>query len=118
MDFLSADSLPWLARGAASACARRAAAERLPHSLLLLSAPGLGAEQLAHWIAALGAVRIADGCARAEPALRACCCAPTAIRTAIVVRIEEDAQQIKVDQIRELIEALSLASYRGGYKVR
>jgi len=34
-----------------------------------------------------------------------------------VVRLEEDAQQIKVDQIRDLIESLALASYRGGYKV-
>ena len=34
-----------------------------------------------------------------------------------VVRLEEDAQQIKVDQIRGLIESLSLSSYRGGYKV-
>ena len=36
---------------------------------------------------------------------------------AYVVRLEEDAQQIKVDQIRALIESLSLSSYRGGYKV-
>jgi DNA polymerase-3 subunit delta' len=34
-----------------------------------------------------------------------------------VVRLEDDAQQIKIDQIRELIDALTLKSYRGGYKV-
>ncbi len=34
-----------------------------------------------------------------------------------MVRLEEDAQQIKVDQVRELIESLTLKSYRGGYKV-
>jgi len=34
-----------------------------------------------------------------------------------IVRLEEDAQQIKVDQVRGLIESLSLKSYRGGYKV-
>jgi DNA polymerase-3 subunit delta' len=34
-----------------------------------------------------------------------------------VVRLEEDTQQIKVDQVRELIDALALKSYRGGYKV-
>ncbi len=34
-----------------------------------------------------------------------------------VVRLEEDAQQIKVDQVRELIESLALKSYRGGFKV-
>jgi DNA polymerase III subunit delta' len=34
-----------------------------------------------------------------------------------LVRIEEEAQQIKVDQVRGLIEALGLKSHRGGYKV-
>jgi DNA polymerase-3 subunit delta' len=34
-----------------------------------------------------------------------------------VVRLEEDAQQIKIDQIRELIDSLTTKSYRGGYKV-
>ncbi|MGC1520921.1 MAG: hypothetical protein WA803_05215, partial [Steroidobacteraceae bacterium] len=34
-----------------------------------------------------------------------------------VVRLEEDAQQIKVDQVRGLIESLALKSYRGGFKV-
>jgi DNA polymerase-3 subunit delta' len=34
-----------------------------------------------------------------------------------VVRVAEDAQQIKVDQVRELIESLTLKSYRGGCKV-
>src|ERR1019366_9132772 len=33
------------------------------------------------------------------------------------VRLEDDAQQIKVDQVRALIESLTLKSYRGGYKV-
>jgi DNA polymerase-3 subunit delta' len=34
-----------------------------------------------------------------------------------VVRLEEDARQIKVDQVRALIDSLVLKSYRGGYKV-
>ncbi len=33
------------------------------------------------------------------------------------MRLAEDAQQIKVDQVRGLIESLALKSYRGGYKV-
>jgi DNA polymerase-3 subunit delta' len=33
------------------------------------------------------------------------------------VRLEEDAQQIKVEQVRALIDALWFKSYRGGYKV-
>ena len=52
MDFLSAESLPWLA-GAQARLRAALAAQRLPHSLLLLSAPGLGAEPLANWLTAL-----------------------------------------------------------------
>jgi DNA polymerase-3 subunit delta' len=91
-------------------------AGRLPHSLLLLAAPGLGAESLAHWIAALSL------CER--PSARPCdsCAACRLLRSDThpdvhVVRLEEDAQQIKIDQVRELIDSLTLKSYRGGYKV-
>ena len=52
MDFLSADSLPWL-HGPQQRLRESVSARRLPHALLLLSVPGLGAEQLANWIAAL-----------------------------------------------------------------
>ncbi|HEY2677269.1 MAG TPA: hypothetical protein VGI65_09885 [Steroidobacteraceae bacterium] len=115
MDFLSADGLPWLAdaqrrlRGAAGA-------GRLPHSLLLLSAPGLGAEALANWATALALCespgpRPCDACASCR-LLRA-----DSHPDAYVVRVEEDAQQIKIDQVRELIESLATKSYRGGYKV-
>jgi DNA polymerase-3 subunit delta' len=115
MDFLSADGLPWL-----ELSQRRLRdsllAQRLPHSLLLLSMPGLGAEQLANWTAALTLCE--------SPAARPCGqCASCRLLGSDshpdyhVVRLEEDAQQLKVDQIRELIESLTLSSYRGGYKV-
>ena len=52
MDFLSADSLPWL-KDAQQRMRTAFSNGRLPHSLLLLSAPGLGAERLADWITAL-----------------------------------------------------------------
>ncbi|HEY2144905.1 MAG TPA: hypothetical protein VGH12_02465 [Steroidobacteraceae bacterium] len=115
MDFLSADALPWLQdaqrrlRGASDA-------GRLPHSLLLLSPPGLGAEALASWATALAlcesaGARPCDACASCR-LLRA-----DSHPDAHVVRLEEEAQQIKIDQVRELIEALALKSYRGGYKV-
>jgi DNA polymerase-3 subunit delta' len=115
LDILSADSLSWLQ---VSQQRLRAAHEagRLPHSLLLLSAPGLGAEQLSNWATALALCeslgqRPCDAC----PSCRL-------LRSdthpdAHIVRLEEDAQQIKVDQVRELIESLTLKSYRGGYKV-
>jgi DNA polymerase-3 subunit delta' len=115
MDFLSADSLPWL-EGAQQRLRASLAAQRLPHSLLLLSTPGLGAEQLANWISALVLCESLGS--------RPCgaCASCLLLRSdshpdSYVVRLEEDAQQIKVDQVRGLIESLSLKSYRGGYKV-
>ena len=115
MDFLSADSLPWL-NSAQQRLRASLAAQRLPHSLLLLSAPGLGAEHLANWIAALALCE--------SPGAGPCgACASCQLLRAdthpdsYLVRLEKDAQQIKVDQVRELIESLSLKSYRGGYKV-
>jgi DNA polymerase III subunit delta' len=115
MDFLSADSLPWLG-GAQQRLRTALAAGRLPHSLLLLSAPGLGAEQLANWVAALA---LCDS-GSAQPC--GACASCLLLRADnhpdyYVVRLEEDAQQIKVDQVRGLIESLTLKSYRGGFKV-
>jgi DNA polymerase-3 subunit delta' len=115
MDFLSADSLPWL--GHPQERLRAAiGSDHLPHSLLILSVPGLGAEQLANWITALVLCE--------SPATRPCDACPSCrlLRSdshpdAHVVRLEDDAQQIKVDQVRGLIESLALKSYRGGYKV-
>ncbi len=115
MDFLSADSLPWL-QSAQTRMRAALAAQRLPHSLLVLSTPGLGAEQLASWITALAlcecrGVRPCGVCASCQ--LLRSDCHPDSH----VVRLEEDAQQIKVDQVRDLIDSLSLKSYRGGFKV-
>ncbi len=115
MDFLRAESLPWLA-GPIAQLRDAAGAGRLPHSLLVLGAPGLGGDRLAAW--AIGfALCQADG-------RRPCgdCASCQLLRAdnhpdVHVVRREEDAQQIKVDQVRELIEELSQTSYRGGYKV-
>jgi DNA polymerase III subunit delta' len=115
MDFLSADSLPWLREPQQRL---RAALEsgHLPHSLLVLSVPGLGAEQLANWMTALvlcesSGTRPCDVCPSCH-LLRS-----DSHPDAHVVRLEEDAQQIKIDQVRELIDSLTLKSYRGGYKV-
>jgi DNA polymerase-3 subunit delta' len=115
MDFLSADSLPWL-RDSQQRMRMAFNADRLPHSLLLLSAPGLCAEQLANWITALALCE--------SPGERPCdaCASCRLLRSdshpdVHAVRLEEDAQQIKVDQVRDLIESLTLKSYRGGFKV-
>jgi DNA polymerase III subunit delta' len=115
MDFLSADSLPWL-RHPQERLRAAIASGHLPHSLLILSVPGLGAEQLANWITALVLCE--------SPGTRPCDACPSCrlLRSdshpdAHVVRLEDDAQQIKIDQVRGLIESLTLKSYRGGYKV-
>jgi len=115
MDFLSADSLPWL-KEPQQRLRTALQSGHLPHSLLILSVPGLGAEQLANWITALVLCE--------SPDTRPCDVCPSCrlLRSdshpdAHVVRLEEDAQQIKVDQVRELIDSLTLKSYRGGYKV-
>ena len=115
MDFLAADTLPWLHRRQQQ-LRDALQAGRLPHSSLLLSTPGLGAESLADWMSALA---LCD-----SPAQAPCgACASCALLRSNshpdyhLVKLADDAKQIKVDQIRELIEALALKSYRGGYKV-
>jgi DNA polymerase-3 subunit delta' len=115
MDILSAASLPWLDNPRAL-LEQAWRSGRLPHSLLLISIPGLGAEALAHWTAALVLCDQPD----AAPCGRCASCQlliadshPDLKR----VGLEEDAQQLKVDQIRALIESLSLSSYRSGFKV-
>jgi len=115
MDFLKADSLPWLAQAQARLRAAHVA-QRLPHSLLLLSMPGLGAEALANWVTAL--------CLCEAPTGRPCgvCGSCRLLRAdthpdSYVVQIEEGAYQIKVEQVRELIASMALKSYRGGTKV-
>ena len=115
MDFLSADSLSWLHEPQKRLRDARAAG-RLPQSLLLLSAPGLGAELLASWATAL-ALCESDAAAPCGKCASCVLLRADSHPDSHVVRLLEDAQQIKVDQIRELIDALSLSSYRGGYKV-
>src|SRR5579859_6414602 len=115
MDFLSANSLPWL-REAQQRLQAAQQSGHLPHSLLVLSAPGLGAEPLARWITALALCESQD--ARPCDACASCRLLRSDSHPDVhIVRLEEDAQQIKIDQIRELIDALATKSYRGGYKV-
>jgi DNA polymerase III subunit delta' len=114
MDFLRAQQLFWL--DSAMARIRQAAgAGRMPHSLLLLSQPGLGVEFLAHWIMAFV---LCDDTKKRPCGTCASCVLLKADNhpDALIVRVEEDAKQIKVEQVRTLIDALMLKSYRGGYK--
>jgi DNA polymerase-3 subunit delta' len=115
VDYVSADALPWLAEPQQRLRAARAAG-RLPQAVLLLSVPGLGALHFANWLAALTL------CESQVAAPCGTCPSCALLRAAShpdyhVVRLEEKAKQIKVLQIRELIDSLALTSYRGGFKV-
>jgi len=111
----AASSLPWL-QPAQQRLRQATESRRLPHSLLVQSPAGLGAESLAEWAMAFAlceseSPRPCGACASCQ------LLAADSHPDAHVVRLEEDTQQIKVDQVRELIDALALKSYRGGYKV-
>jgi DNA polymerase-3 subunit delta' len=115
LDYLSANSLPWLEDAQKHLRAAHATG-RLPHSILVLSPPGLGAELLANWISAFSLC---------EASLSRPCGTCGSCRLLSVdnhpdhhlIRLEEDAKQIKVEQVREFMEPLTLKSYRGGYKI-
>jgi DNA polymerase-3 subunit delta' len=114
MDILTAAALPWL-EGARSQLEQAWKAGRLPHSLLIVSPLGLGAQALAHWSAALVL------CDEAHAPCGHCASCRLLLADTHPdlkrVALEEDAQQLKVDQIRALIDSLSLSSYRSGFKV-
>jgi DNA polymerase III subunit delta' len=115
VDYLSANRLPWLA-DSQQKLRDSHAADRMPHSLLLVSPPGLGALPFAHWITAFA---LCDSAVNRPCGVCASCLLLRADSHPDVhaVSLEEKAQQIKIEQVRELIESLALRSYRGGYKV-
>jgi len=90
----------------------------MPHGLLLTGLPGVGKAALADYLARqlLCAALSADG----VPCDRCAGCLQYAAGThPDYFRVEpaEDATVIKVDQVRELAEKLSLSSHHGGFKV-
>jgi len=92
--------------------------ERMPHALLLTGQPGVGKAVLADYLARqmLCAALSADG----APCGACAGCLQYAGGThPDYFRVEpaEDSTVIKVDQVRELAEKLSLSSHHGGYKV-
>ena len=92
-------SVPWLEKEMASL---RTAyeADRMPHALLIHEAPGAGGDWLANWTA-----RMVLGTDREQH--------PDWVR----VHPIDESKQIRIEQIRELGEELSLTSHQGGYKV-
>lgn len=92
-------SVPWLEKEMATLRAAHEA-QRMPHALLIHEAPGAGGDWLARWTA-----RMVLGTDREQH--------PDWVQ----VHPIDDSKQIRIEQIRELGEELSLTSHQGGYKV-
>ncbi len=106
---------PWLA-AARRQIAAALAAGRLPHALLLQGQAGLGKAALADYLARLALCdRPGEAPCGACPSchLHSAGNHPDLRRVGLV----EDKKQIAVDDVRELTEALTLRSFRGGRKV-
>jgi DNA polymerase III subunit delta' len=106
----------WLDRETAKLGAAFAAG-RLPHALLIHEAPGSGGEWLAGWAARLVLCAHSSGSAPCE---RCAACRRVTLGQhpdLMIVRPLESSAQIRIEQVRELAEELSLTAHQGGYKV-
>lgn len=114
-ELLARAGAAWLGPARRNLCAMLGQ-DRLPHALLLLGRQGAGQVEVGLWLAAL---LLCDR--KGEAPCREC----AGCRLLLAgthpdfyrVGIEEDASVIRVEQIRELSENLSLKSYRGRRKV-
>jgi DNA polymerase-3 subunit delta' len=92
------------------------AAGRMPHALLIHEAPGSGGDWLAQWTARLVLCQSTPGAP--------CGACPSCHRVAsaqhpdlMVLQPIEDSRQIRIEQVRELSQELSLTAHQGAYKV-
>jgi DNA polymerase III subunit delta' len=106
---------PWLNTEIASLRAAYTA-DRMPHGLLIHEAPGAGGDWLATWVAQLV---LCTEHARAPCGQCTGCLWVAAGQHPDLanVRLVEESKQIRIEQVRELAEELSLTSHQGGYKV-
>ncbi|MEP7245395.1 MAG: DNA polymerase III subunit delta', partial [Gammaproteobacteria bacterium] len=106
---------PWLTPAIASLRAAYVA-NRLPHGLLIHDSTGAGGDWLAGWAAALAMCTNPDEapCGRCQGCTRV-----AANQHPDLIRMHpiEDSKQLRIEQVRELAEELSLTSHQGGYKV-
>ncbi len=108
---------PWLDETFADLHQRRSQG-RLAHALLLSGPAGIGKQQLAELFAQ--ALLCAEPEANGQPCAHCHACSLyTAGTHPDLFRLgpEEDSKNIRIDQIRALIEGLSLRSHYGRYKV-
>jgi len=105
----------WLSAETATLAAAHAA-DRMPHALLIHEAPGAGGDWLAAWAARLVL------CTQRDRAPCGACLSCQRVLAGqhpdvMTLRLVEDSQQIRIEQVRELSEELSLTSHQGSYKV-
>jgi len=108
------DAVGWLAQARARIAAS-VAQDRAPQALLVHDAPGAGGSQLALWVA-----RLLLCTSEQRPCGRCNGCQAVLHERhpdLMELRLEEDSQQIKVDQVRALTQELALASHQGGWRV-
>jgi DNA polymerase-3 subunit delta' len=104
----------WISAEMASLAAAHAAG-RLPHGLLIHEAPGAGGDWLAKWVARLVLCQSAEApCGTCQACQRV---ASAQHPDLVVLQPIEDSRQIRIEQVRELSEELSLTSHQGSYKV-
>jgi DNA polymerase-3 subunit delta' len=91
---------------------------RLHHALLIHGADGLGKRAFALWLGRAllceSKTGILDICGRCPACQLTLAGSHPDLR---IIEPEEDKQQISIDQIRQLCEALGMTAFRGGYKV-
>jgi DNA polymerase III subunit delta' len=91
-------------------------AQRLPHAVLIHETAGAGGDWLAQWLTQL--VLCSDlGAAPCGTCVSCQRCQVQQHPDARILQLQEDAQQLKIEQVRELIAELALTSHQGGYKV-
>ncbi|MDE2050524.1 MAG: DNA polymerase III subunit delta' [Gammaproteobacteria bacterium] len=93
------------------------ASGRLSHALLIHEAPGAGGEWLAAWAARLV---LCSSPPEAAPCERCAACRRAAQEQhpdLMFVRPLEASTQIRIEQVRELAQELTLTAHQGGYKV-
>jgi len=108
--------LPWQTE-AFTALQRRRQAGNLPHALLLTGPEGIGRRHFADALAAslLCLSPQADG--RACGACQACLLRQAGTHPDLLILSPEESSVIRIDQIRELIEHLSLSRHHAAWRV-
>lgn len=108
--------LPWHATAWAQLCAR-ADADRLPHGLLLVGPAGSGRRRFADAFAAwlLCGARTADAaCGRCRSCVQ---WQAGSHPDAMLVQPDAGKRDIRIEQVRELLERLTLTRHYGGHRV-